>query len=225
MPATRGPRVRLSRGVLVAVGLGLLATATNLRAARLVPVPIVKQAYRNNCETAALSMILAAAGVFVDQRTLQQELPVSGPLDPAVAADGSWTWGDPDQGFVGRVQGGGVAGGFGVYQGPIRRLAERHGVELDDLSRHPAQELFERLARGRPVLAWIALTEGPYRRWRTPTGKPIGVNFGEHAVVLTGVPGDTVTVNDPLTGTRLVWTRAQFLAKWNLLGRRALSLA
>ncbi len=217
--------------VAIAAFLVLLAWAPTMssgfagaQASGLGAVPLVRQAYHNNCETAALSMLLAAVRVNVDQRTLQAELPSSGPLDPVVAADGSWTWGDPDLGFVGRVRGGGVAGGFGVYQGPIRRLAERYGVRLDDLSRHPAAEIFDRLARGRPVLAWIGLSEGPYRRWRTLAGKSIGVNFGEHAVVLTGLHDDVVSVNDPLTGTQRDWTRGQFLAKWQLLGRRALGL-
>ena len=33
------------------------------------------------------------------------------------------------------------------------------------------------------------------------------------------------SLNDPLGGSRLVWTRSQFLTKWRLLGRRALGLA
>ena len=102
-------------------------------------VPLVKQAYRNNCETASLSMLLAAAGVTVDQRQLQRELVKSGAADPSVAADGSWTWGDPALGFVGRVMGGGTAGGFGVYEDPIRKLASSYGVNLADLSRQPIE--------------------------------------------------------------------------------------
>lgn len=187
-------------------------------------VPLVRQVFRNNCETASLSMVLASVGVRVDQRTLQRQVRRSGPLDPIVAEDGSSIWGDPERGFVGRPEGGGTAGGFGVYQGPIRALAARYGVRLVDLSRQ-RERLFGQLTRGRPVMTWIGLSRGPYRSWRTPTGRRITVNFGEHAVVLTGMRGSSIRVNDPLTGSRLVWGRAKFLAKWRLLGRRALGLA
>ena len=187
-------------------------------------VPLVRQAFRNNCETASLSMMLAAAGRALGQRQLQREVAKSGSLDPMISADGSWTWGDPDRGFVGRASGGGVAGGFGVYQGPIRRLAARHGVRLDDLSRRAAEVLYERLRAGRPVMAWIGLSEGPYRRWRTPAGKSISVNFGEHVVVLTAIRRHVVFVNDPLSGTQRAWSAAAFERMWSLLGRRALSL-
>lgn len=186
-------------------------------------VPLVRQVYRNNCETAALSMLLASVGARIDQRNLQRQIRRSGPLDPIVAADGAWTWGDPAKGFVGRAEGGGTAGGFGVYQEPIRALAGRYGVPLIDLTLQ-RDRLFAQLTRGRPVMAWIGLSRGPYRSWRTPAGERVTVNFGEHVVVLTRLRGSSITVNDPLTGTRLVWTRAQFLAKWKLLGRRALGL-
>lgn len=81
-------------------------------------VPVVRQLLRNNCETAALSMLLAARGVNVHQLTLQRRHPRSGPLDPQRRGAGRLPiWGDPDRGFVGRANGGGTNGGFGVYQG------------------------------------------------------------------------------------------------------------
>lgn len=49
------------------------------------------------------------------------------------------------------------------------------------------------------------------------------VNYGEHAVVLTGVNKDEVTVNDPLSGERLKWPKTQFEAMWAELGSRALA--
>lgn len=203
-------------------------TAERASASRIeqsaAPVPLVRQAYRNNCETAALSMLLAAARIDVDQRVLQRQIVKSRPLDPIVKADGGWTWGDPDRGFVGRVAGGGTAGGFGVYQGPIRRLAARYGVQLDDLSRTNVDAIVARLRAGRPVMAWIGLQQGPYRRWRTPREKDIVVNFGEHVVVLTGIRGSTIRVNDPLTGTRLDWSVSEFAKRWRFLGKRALAL-
>lgn len=212
----------LTAGALVAPGA---RSALSFRSApAAVRVPVVKQAYRNNCETAALSMLLAAAGVRVDQRVLQRQLSRSGPLDPVVAADGGWTWGDPDRGFVGRVRGGGVAGGFGVYQRPIRGLARRYGIELVDLSGRSAQAILTRLRRGRPVMAWVGLSEGPHRRWRTLQGKQITVNLGEHTIVLTSLRGSWIALNDPLTGSRQTWTIERFLLIWRRLGMRALAL-
>lgn len=195
-----------------------------VRSPRPDAMPIVRQAFRNNCETAALSMLLASVGVRVDQRQLQRALRRSGPLDPRTASDGTVTWGDPDQGFVGRVRGGGVAGGFGVYQGPIRQLAARYGVRLTDLSRRPVAELLSTLRAGRPVMTWIGLSQGPYRRWVSPAGKPIVVNFGEHVVVLVRLTREGIVVNDPLNGTRKTWSVAAFTKMWKLLGRRALGV-
>lgn len=210
-------------GGAVFVGVGGRQAALAADRQPVGTVPLVRQAYRNNCETASLSMLLASIGVQVDQRTLQRQVRRSGPLDPIVSEDGTWIWGDPGRGFVGRPEGGGTAGGFGVYQRPIRALAARYGVRLTDIARQ-RERLFAQLARGRPVMAWIGLSRGPYRSWRTPAGKRVTVNFGEHVVVLTGMRGSSIMVNDPLSGSRLVWTRAQFLAKWRLLGRRALGL-
>lgn len=202
-------------------GVVLLPERTVAASTRL---PVVKQAFRNNCETAALSMLLVAAGVRASQLELQRRLPRSGPLDPLPVAGGLPVWGDPDRGFVGRVAGGGTSGGFGVYPGPVRRLARRYGVALTDLSGAKPAVLFRRLLAGRPVLAWVGLSAGPYRSWRTPSGRRITVNFGEHTVVLTGLRGQRVELNDPLSGTRASWTRAQFVRLWERLGRRALGI-
>lgn len=187
-------------------------------------VPLTRQVYRNNCETAALSMLLAAIGIRVDQRTLQTQLTKSGPLDPIVTDSGTWIWGDPDLGYVGRAAGGGTAGGFGVYQRPIQRLAKRHGAPLTDLTGRNVSAVVGRLRSGRPVMAWIGLRQGPYRRWRSPTGRSIVVNFGEHVVVLSRIRGETITIHDPLTGGVLEWTIQEFTKQWRLLGKRALSL-
>lgn len=186
-------------------------------------MPIVKQVFRNNCETAALSMLLTWDRVQVDQLKLQREIVRNGPLDPYTSAAGVRVWGDPDKGFVGRAEGGGVAGGYGVYQGPVRRLAARYGARLVDLSRQPVAKIYARLARGVPVMVWIGLSEGPYGRWVTPAGKQISANFGEHTVVLTAVRGDSLNVNDPLIGKRTIWTKADFETMWSRLGRRAIS--
>jgi uncharacterized protein YvpB len=74
-------------------------------------------------------------------------------------------------------------------------------------------------------MTWIGLSDGPFRSWRTPAGRQILGNFGEHTVVLTGLEDGRVSVNDPLDGRRKTWTTAQFELMWQRLGRRALILS
>lgn len=188
-----------------------------------IAAPVVAQRLRDNCETAALQVLLATSGVRVDQLTLQRELARSGPLDPQVTAAGP-VWGDPDSGYVGRADGSGTWGGFGVYPGPIARLAARHGRRLADLSGSPPASVYRTLTGGHAVLAWIGLADGPYRDWITPQGRAIRVNLNEHTVVLTGLrPDGSLELVNVLRGTREVWSRARFEQAWTRLGRRALA--
>lgn len=187
----------------------------------VIAAPLLRQRLRNGCESAALAILLAARGRRVSQLRIQRLLPRSGPLDPV--GDGpTRVWGDPDLGFVGRPSGGGTAGGFGVYPRPIIGVARRLGAQLDDLTGSLPQTIYARLLTGRPVIAWVGLSDGPFGAWRSPAGRPITVNFGEHTVVLRGVNRDgSLRVSNPLRGTAETWTRAQFESMWALLGRRA----
>jgi uncharacterized protein YvpB len=206
----------------VAQGGGTV-TVSEQPVAAAIAVPMIGQVLQDDCEATALSMVFGYSGHPVSQLTLQKQVAHSPPLDPTVAADGSEVWGDPSEGFVGRADGGGPAGGFGVYQKPIRALARRHGLAMRELTGSRPGAVYAALLAGHPVLAWVALSEGPYASWVSPAGKPIQINYGEHAVVLTGVEGEDVHVNDPLSGERLVWTKQQFEQMWAGLGHRALA--
>jgi len=126
----RGPSVvvlRLDRAELLRRARRALRSGGDVVAPRravsaMVRLPIVKQALRNNCETAALSMLMAAKGRRIPQLRLQRQLPRSKPIDP-LTEDGRTVWGDPSRGFVGRPEGGGPAGGYGVYQRPVASLS------------------------------------------------------------------------------------------------------
>jgi len=184
-----------------------------------------RQVLHNNCESTALSMLLAAAGVRAGQLELQAHLPQSGPLDPEpVAGTRLLRWGDPERGFVGRPAGGGTEGGFGVYEPPIRALAARYGVRLLDLHGRSLAVLRHAVLAGHPVLAWVGLAAGPFLTWLTPSGRRITVNLNEHAIVLVGAGPGYVLVNNPLTGRRERWSDQLFSYRWKLLGRRALEL-
>lgn len=188
-----------------------------------VNVPIAIQQFRNNCETAALGMLLASADRRVTQGVLQARLRRSGPLDPLISSDGKLTWGDPDRGFVGRVDGGGTHGGYGVYEKPIIELARQSGLKLERLNGADVNEVYDRLLGGRPVMVWIGLTEGPVLEWKSPEGRAVTGNFGEHTVVLTGISRDRLRVNDPLTGKRSLWSKTEFEKMWARLGSRAIA--
>jgi len=188
-----------------------------------IAAPLIAQRFRNNCETTALEILLATVGVNVDQLTLQAEVRRDGPLDPR-GSGGSEVWGDPENGFVGRADGNGPAGGFGVYQGPIAALSLRHRRRLVDLTRASPASVYQRVLGGHAVMAWVGLADGPYGQWRTPTGKLVRVNFNEHAVVLSGVTASgRLQISNPLAGTSQLWSRQTFETRWNRLGRRALS--
>jgi uncharacterized protein YvpB len=185
----------------------------------------IRQVLHNDCESTALSMLLAAAGVRVGQLRLQARLAHSGPLDPEpVAGSTLFRWGDPERGFVGRPAGGGTEGGFGVYEPPIRRLAARYGVRLTDLHGRSVNAVRAAVLAGHPVLAWVGLGAGPYLSWLTPEGREVTVNLDEHAITLVGAEPGYVLVNNPLTGRREHWSEALFSYRWKLLGRRALEL-
>jgi len=207
---------------VVREGGGVVAVRERATAAS-IRVPLIKQVLQDDCEATALSMVLAFRGKRVGQLTLQDQVAHSRPLDPTVSPSGSEVWGDPSQGFVGRADGGGPAGGFGVYQGPIKALARTHGVALDDLSGASPAAVYRALLAGHPVMAWVALANGPFATWQTPAGRTVHINYGEHAVVLTGVGAAGVSVNDPLSGSRLTWEKPQFEQMWAALGHRALA--
>jgi uncharacterized protein YvpB len=232
--AVRRGRARLVVRIPAAPARKAIARALAHRARRLdlnvVPVSSsialhpVRQVLHNDCEATALSMLLAGAGVRAGQLELQEQLPRSGPLDPEPGSGSTpLRWGDPEHGFVGRADGGGTYGGFGVYEPPIQALAARHGVRLVDLHGRSVAAVRAALLAGEPVLAWVGLRAGPYLSWLTPAGKRITVNLDEHAVVLVGAGPGYVLVNDPLEG-RTRWSESLFSYRWQLLGRRALAL-
>lgn len=196
--------------------------AVRERVSSRILVPVVRQAQRNTCESAALEVLLASTGIRVSQQRLQAAFPRSGSPDPQGTGP-ERIWGDPDLGYVGRTDGGGVAGGFGVYPGPVAATARKYARRLDDLTASTPQRIYDRVLAGRAVMVWIGLSDGPIGTWRSPQGKRIEVNFGEHTVVLTGItPNGDLQVVNPLQGTLEQWSRARFEAAWRLLDRRAL---
>jgi uncharacterized protein YvpB len=164
-----------------------------------------------SCEVAALVMALAYRGQEVREDDLLAEVGVD------------WTpnrggvWGNPHKAFVGNVNGRQMRDGYGVYWGPIARVARvyRPVKEFEDWG---VDQLTEQLALGNPVLIWVYSRGGVPTKWRTIEGEEIHAVSGEHVVTAVGFLGPSsdpthVIVNDPLVG-QVYWSREVFERKW-----------
>lgn len=182
-----------------------------------VDVPVVRQVYRNNCETAALSMALRGRA---DQGVLQRLLPLEDPLDPVDDAGGR-VWGDPERGFVGRVEG----GGYGVFEQPLAQLARRFDAGAYAVRGGRFSRLVSLVRAGRPVVVWVTLGPSSPVQWRTPAGRVVRADQAEHTVVLTGVGPEGIVIADPWTGTVRTEPSEALASMWRTLGRRAVVLS
>jgi uncharacterized protein YvpB len=185
-----------------------------LAAVRLRIQPI-RQAYRNDCEAAALSMLL---GGRVSQYRLQGLFPIAKPYLPVDSGRGE-VWGDPERGFVGPVRG----GGYGVYDRPVLAVARRFDPGAVDLTRTSVHRLIAAVKQGRPVEAWIQFGASLPRTWLAPDGRTVHANFAEHTVTLVGWRPGVLVYNNPWEGTTSTFTIPAFASVWHVLGDRAIA--
>ncbi|MFB7667137.1 C39 family peptidase [Kitasatospora sp. NPDC056138] len=166
-------------------------------------VPQYQQQLGNDCEAAALRMVLAARGVLVgDQDVLARigtdlvhyQAGVSGPQA-----------GDPFRAFVGDADGSEAAGtGFGVYYPPVAQAAQSYGLSLDAAGQGISPDrLRAEVSAGHPAVVWVdynwrSLAASSYTAYdgrQVPYAGP-----SEHSVVVAAVGDGQVLVNDPARG-------------------------
>lgn len=186
----------------------------------------------NGCEDTSLAMLLPAVGHPVDRLELARTQPV----DPTPVAwrpgsgdqpglDAVTSWGNPNVGFVGNVDG---RPGYGIYHGPLRQLLDQQlpGRALD-LTGQPFTADLAQVDRGVPVVVWTTTTYTPtddWVTWQSPTG-PVRATSYEHAVLLVGHTQTSLLINDPLTGKAAVPVDpGRFEAAWRQLGAQALTV-
>lgn len=217
------PRVRagaVRRVRLASARLAQLPTATaKLR------VPFLKQEHALSCEVATFRMALAYRGIPVSERELLDAVGT----DPTPRRGNVWgaramaTWGDPDEAFVGDVDGIMPRTGYGVHAGPIGRVAGRYRT-AEVIENGTAAILTDAIANGNPVITWGFIPgHGRSLSWRTLGGKEIRAVDGEHTRVVMGYTGTREEPTgffaiDPVYGEQY-WKIERFMENWEPLGK------
>jgi uncharacterized protein YvpB len=187
-----------------------------------IPVPIYRQDFNLDCETASLQMGLAAFGHSYSQSSLfalekaDTRAPVLGPIVGGFRT--VLQWGDPYTNFVGDVNGSDTAPtGYGVYYPLILQIAQSHGMPgAAGGEFFGSGTVYDALANLHPVAVWVevAWAHPPVRTWTAWDGRQVRYSLEEHTVVLTGLTDDAVRVNDPWHGTQYWVSRTTFEASW-----------
>lgn len=179
------------------------------------------QEHALSCEVASLLMALNYKGVKVTESELIRQLPISdsGPRNR------DNTWGDPNLGFVGNIDGTMPNSGYGVYDQPIYDLASKYRTAKIITSGN-ISDLITELGNDNPIVVWGTVV-GRNRdiSWKTPAGKIITAQLDEHARTLIGYTGTSYKPQlliflDPLYG-EVRMTVKDFLINWNLLDNKA----
>ncbi|SFL53383.1 Uncharacterized protein YvpB [Paenibacillus sp. 1_12] len=178
----------------------------------------------NGCEVTSLSMLLTAAGSPVGKLELASRLDKdSSPL--LREDDHIVSWGDPDKGFVGDVEG--VEIGYGVYHAPIAKLLnEILPGQAVDLTGQAFERIVDVLNDHKPIIVWTNehfSTETEWVTWDSDSG-PIRATWNEHVVLLVGIDTDYVYLNDPSDGTAAkVVNKDDFIESWLEMGSQAVT--
>ncbi len=175
-------------------------------------VPLIKQEKNLSCEAASLRMALSYKGINISEEELINRIGFD--RIPKIGD----TWGDPQYGFVGNINGRQMVNGYGVYWKPIYNVAsELRPVYF--FENYNLIKLLEEVSDDNPVIIWGSATNNYMPTyWRTVFGRLIYAVHGEHTRVVKGFQGHIfnpthIIVNDPIYGEQY-WTTRDFLENW-----------
>ncbi|OOR22099.1 C39 family peptidase [Bacillus cereus] len=179
----------------------------------------------NGCEVVSLQMLVEYhTGRSFNMVNFAHQMPKD--TTPMVKQGGRYkTWGDPDVGFVGDVTGN--RPGFSINPAPLKHLLDQY-AQGTNLTGHSFSVLENYVRNGKPVVAWVTeglTTPNSPVTWQTPQGKTIYARFNTHAVTITGVDGNNVYYNDPVTGKKNARAEKSWFENiYNQMGKKALSI-
>ncbi|MEX1111898.1 MAG: C39 family peptidase [Candidatus Andersenbacteria bacterium] len=183
-----------------------------------LPVSFHRQEHSLSCEIATLKMALGAHGVDVSESELIAKLP----FDPTPKEAG--VWGNPNEGFVGIINGTMLGTGYGVYWDPIAKVGNDY-APTHVIKHGSASEVARHIDSGNPVIVWGYYGRRAVHSWRTPAGESIKAVNGEHTRIVYGFDGtaDNPThfyLIDPIDG-HMSWSTEEFMHNWSALNHHA----
>ena len=184
--------------------------------------PLINQnpKYPTGCESVALTMLLKYYGVSVTPDMVIDRLKKG---SVPYYENGILYGGNPEIEFVGDPY---LKHSYGVYEKPIIEVANSFKSGIKGGSNISFNEVINLVQNGTPVMAWTSMGLSlPYisKSWiYKPTGEVISWKANEHAVVIVGVNGSSITVADPIGGKLKTYSKSLFEQRYNYYGKKAL---
>ena len=180
----------------------------------VLDLPYRKQQFAFTCYSTAAQMALAYRGIMVDQVGFLNDIG----WDNTPRNFNTNTWGDPNQGVVGSIDGSG-SGGYGAHWGPVAQAMQKY-TPVEVKTNWDIPGLIQEINRGNPVIIWWVNGVWPAKdvSWNTPSGQRVYTVNGMHTEVVKGyigAPDDPayIITADPWRGERR-YTPASFNHLW-----------
>jgi uncharacterized protein YvpB len=165
-----------------------LTFSTEARTVRL-DVPYYRQQHEATCTAAALRMVLGYRGISAGEMDIVQKMgyqprSMDKSKNPPV-------WDDPNQMFVGSVDGyirGGT--GAGPDAPPVAKAARSYGRSASVARGISANWIAQQIHAGHPVIMFGSTLNTGNISWETPSGGTATMNLTGHVTVVTGVVGE-----------------------------------
>jgi len=177
-------------------------------------VPFYRQQYKASCAAASLRMILAFRGIRTNDLDIVYRMGYNPrPIDNSTSPP---SWDDPDEMFVGDINGNtrdGTAAGPNAL--PIVKAAQSFGRSAYRGLDVNTEWISQQLSSGRLVIGFGAIgSSNKYIDWRTPSGRIETTNIRGHAITIIGFNGEPTApigfwFNDPLSSGTQYWTNSE----------------
>lgn len=196
-----------------------LSFTTEVRVKKL-DIVYYSQVFAQSCEAASVRMALNYWDINTTDWAILQKFG----YDPKNRDKKNNVWDDPQQQFVGDVNGSQSAGtGWGVYSEPVAKAVRSFGRSATTHYGPSPSFIASQIYKGRPVIVWgIWGGSAKIDSWKTPEGKKIKGPIPMHVRLVTGVRGEPDNplgfyINDPITGPTY-WTTGQLAANMAAAG-------